>query len=403
MDGGIELAIYGEIGLSPWGDGVTASAVRQELESVGAGDTIRVRINSPGGDAFDGVAIHNLLREHKARVVVEIDGVALSAASIIAMAGDEIRMPSNALMMIHDPWTMAVGGADDLRDEADRLDKVTSALVNTYADRSGMDRERVRELMAAETWLTASEAVEFGLADIVLERAARSQIEPATIAARYTAAPIGRIAALVEIPAGPSPETGHTPQKEATTMKNVMNALGLREDASESAAVDQIKALKAAEACAKGVEELTGKVGAEAVGVVRALKAKADQCDVLDAKLAEQSAKACADEFAAAIADGEKARKLTPAVAKLYRSRFEASEDKAAVVADLRGFLEVAPQVVPQAAEVKEPTKGNEGSALTWGGKTFAQLKPIERHRLKSEDANLYNEMRNEAVAARAL
>ena len=161
-----EIFIYEDIGES-WLGGLSAKRFNDELNAIGKMDTINVRINSDGGSVFDGVAIQNSLRKNSARVEVDIDGIAASIASIIAMAGDEIRIADNGFMMIHDPWIVAGGGADDLRKTADLLVKVRDTLVDTYVRRTGVDADTVSELMAAETWMDSTEAKELGFVDTV--------------------------------------------------------------------------------------------------------------------------------------------------------------------------------------------------------------------------------------------
>lgn len=162
----VEILVYGEIGASFWDEdgGVTAKNVKAQLAGLDSTDEVLVRINSPGGDAFEGVAIYNVLVDAAQRVIVKIDGTAISAASIIAMAGAEIHIAENALLMIHDPWTCTCGDAAELRATAERLDKVAEAIGTTYARRSGQTQEQVREWMAAETWFSAEEALAAGLA-----------------------------------------------------------------------------------------------------------------------------------------------------------------------------------------------------------------------------------------------
>lgn len=155
-----EVLIYEEIGM--WG--VSAKQFARDLKDLGKISQIDLRINSPGGSVFDGNAIFNQIKQHPASVTVYIDGLAASMASVIAMAGDRIVMPENALMMIHNPWTVAIGDADELRKNADLLDKIKTTLVNAYG-RSMMTEDEIVEMMDAETWLTGEEAVEMGFAD----------------------------------------------------------------------------------------------------------------------------------------------------------------------------------------------------------------------------------------------
>jgi ATP-dependent Clp protease protease subunit len=159
-----ELVIYGDIGESFWGDSVTASDVKRMLDDM-TGD-LTVRINSPGGSVFDGFAIYNLLRAHDGSVTVYVDGLAASAASVIAMAGNEVVMGAASMMMIHDPWTMSIGDANEMRKTADTLDKIRDSIVDAYATKAvDIEREEIATMMAQETWMTASEAQEFGFAN----------------------------------------------------------------------------------------------------------------------------------------------------------------------------------------------------------------------------------------------
>lgn len=165
-----EIVIYEDIG-DVWG-GATAKTFADDLKKLGDVGEINVRINSGGGNVFDGIAIYNSLKRHPARVVVDVDGLAASIASVVAMAGDEIRMADNALMMIHDPWIMTAGSAADLRNTAETLDKVREVLLDTYEGRTRRDREEISGMMAAETWMTSAEAVEAGFADAATEELA---------------------------------------------------------------------------------------------------------------------------------------------------------------------------------------------------------------------------------------
>jgi ATP-dependent protease ClpP protease subunit len=162
-----EVLIQEAIGENWYGDGLTAKRFGRELAALGEVDEILVRINSPGGAVFDGVAIYNTLKAHGATIEVFVEGLAASIASVIAMAGDKIRMGHGAMLMIHNPWTVAIGDADDMRDVADMLDKVGESLVDIYHERTGIEASEIKKLLTAETWLTATDAVEQGFADEV--------------------------------------------------------------------------------------------------------------------------------------------------------------------------------------------------------------------------------------------
>ena len=157
-----------------WYGGVAPEAFVKAVRGIEAG-TIHLRINSPGGSVFAARAMEQALREHKARIVVHIDGIAASAATFIAMAGDEIVMNKGAMFMIHKAWTWTAGNADDLAKEAELLAKIDGTMAQTYADRTGKDVATITGWMADETWFTADEAVEYGFADKLAETEARAE------------------------------------------------------------------------------------------------------------------------------------------------------------------------------------------------------------------------------------
>lgn len=173
----LEIRIYDVIG-SGWFGGVGADDVARKLEEFPEAKTIRLRINSPGGDAFDGVAIMNLLKQHKADVEAFVDGYAASAATIIAMAAGTVHMGTASMFMIHEPWTCACGNAGDLRDTAEFLDKLNDGIVDIYKNRSGLSADRVREMLEAETWMSAQETVDNGFADDIVEPEKPADAEP---------------------------------------------------------------------------------------------------------------------------------------------------------------------------------------------------------------------------------
>lgn len=159
-DESIDLYIYDVVGDS-W-VGTDASALVKEISGYKK-KRINVRINSPGGSVFDGYAIYNALKNHDGGVTTHIDGLAASIASIIALAGEEIIIAENAMMMIHNPTTFSYGEAEDLRKDADILDQIKETLVNTYVAKTGKPREEVASAMENETWFTAKEAMAWGL------------------------------------------------------------------------------------------------------------------------------------------------------------------------------------------------------------------------------------------------
>ena len=194
-----EIWIYDVIGDS-W-DGTTAKGFAADLKALGDVSTLRVYVNSPGGSVFDGVAIYNTLRRHRARKEVTIDGLAASIASVVALAGDEIAIAENGMFMIHDPWTIAAGSAMELRKTADTLEAIRETLIGTYAARSGGDAEEIGNMMAEETWFTAAEALEAGFVDQVIE-----SVEMAALA-RHDLTPFHRSPTFAPAPAEPRSAT----------------------------------------------------------------------------------------------------------------------------------------------------------------------------------------------------
>ncbi len=244
--------IYDDIGWM----GTSAKSLAGELKALDV-DEIELHLNSPGGDAWDGIAIYNTLRDHRATVAVIVDGVAASAASVIAMAGDSVRMNRGSQLMIHDAWGLVIGNAGDMVDAAAMFDKISDGMAEIYAARAGGTVADWRKAMAAESWYTAAEAVEAGLADEQVEN------EPAEASARwnvaaYAFAHAGRAAAPAPVyPPRPEPATAPVSAAEAarqihaastrTTQQEgagrmdpakIREAVGLPADASD----DEVKA-----------------------------------------------------------------------------------------------------------------------------------------------------------------
>jgi len=164
----VDILIYDQIGPG----GVTAKSIVNTLRANPGAKLIRAAINSPGGYVSDSVAIYNALRSHGARVEVDIDGIAYSGASIVAMAGDVIRMSEGATMMIHQAWALTIGNADDHAASVAMLGKIDDGIIAIYARRTGRPASQIRRMLEAETWFTADEAVEAGFAtEVKAERA----------------------------------------------------------------------------------------------------------------------------------------------------------------------------------------------------------------------------------------
>lgn len=167
-DKNAELMLYGDIAESFWGDTISAKEVTEYLADLDV-ENINVYINSNGGVVDTAIAISNALRRHKAKVTVNIDGIAASAATLITCAGDTVRMPKNALFMIHNPSTIAMGDSEEMRKQADVLEKYKNSITETYLQKVNIDKEKLSELMDNETWLNAEEALKYGFIDEITE------------------------------------------------------------------------------------------------------------------------------------------------------------------------------------------------------------------------------------------
>ncbi|MCM3628797.1 Clp protease ClpP [Paenibacillus glycanilyticus] len=158
-----ELTIYGIIGDSYWEDSVSASDIDNALKGI-TGDII-IHLNSPGGDAFDGIAIYNRLKKHDGKVTINVDGFAASAASVIAMAADELNMGLGSMLMIHEASTIVWGTKSAMRKQANVLDELEEGLIDIYMTKANVTREEIRAAVDAETWFSAQKAVEIGFAN----------------------------------------------------------------------------------------------------------------------------------------------------------------------------------------------------------------------------------------------
>jgi len=158
------ISILDVIGQDFWGEGVTSKRISAALRSIGKKDVV-VNINSPGGDYFEGLAIYNMLRDHPGKVTVKVLGIAASAASVIAMAGDEIQIARAGFLMIHNTWVIAMGDRHQLRDVADWLEPFDQSAVDIYAARTGLEPKEIAKMLDRETWIGGAEAVDKGFAD----------------------------------------------------------------------------------------------------------------------------------------------------------------------------------------------------------------------------------------------
>ncbi|MCT7313789.1 Clp protease ClpP [Ralstonia sp. CHL-2022] len=217
-----ELRIYDDIGF--WG--TTAKAFVNELDALAKdADEILVAVNSGGGDVFDGFAIYNALRRYSGKVTARVDGIAASAASLVVMAGDTIVMPENAMMMIHNAWTIAAGDAAQMRKTAELLDKTRDGIVAAYRNKCGLTDDEIVAMMDAETWMTAGEAKDRGFADqIEAPVKLQASVRTEELLARFEHTPEALLKALEAPPAEP-PQAAAPAAPVATTPPSDPGAL----------------------------------------------------------------------------------------------------------------------------------------------------------------------------------
>lgn len=457
-DSTLEIVVYDVIGKSIFGDGVGASDVLAKLGEKPKAKAIKVRVNSIGGILDEAKAMVNLLGERAAAgvdVEFRVDSLAASAAAyLLTTPGARVKVASNAFVMVHKARKFGFGTEEDFAAVAKQLRAEDEVIVQAFAsasERRGKKKSKADWAAAVannnDRYFSAAEAVEWGIAD---DAGAASDIAACTIdvaalkdapdellrapyavatppaAEQPPAAAPEQAAAQAQLPfppassgAGPignepRPAQGD-PQNEETmnVSKKITQALALAEDAGEDAVAAAIARLQTQARAGGEIEKLLGVTGAEAVGAVRALK----ESQAANASLAVEVGKLkitnARRDFESARAEGLKERKLTPATAKLYTDRFEnavkpdengeSASDGSDVVADLKGFLSVAPRL---AISLQQPSpEGSSGGAAATqhNGKAFEDMKPADRHLLKKQNPELYNTMREDAVSRGAL
>ena len=243
--GARELELYGTIAEESWFDDDITSAMFKEELFAGSGP-ITVWINSPGGDCIAASQIYTMLMDYKGDVTVKIDGIAASAASVIAMAGTEVLMAPTALMMIHNPATIAMGDHEDMQKAIEMLDEVKESIINAYEIKTSLSRAKLSHLMDAETWMNANKAVELGFADGVLEDEKNPDVVPAYAFSRKTvqAALMNKITAKAASQrvqtADISAEDDAAP--EETVLKDDISEQGSVTEEPAGRSVDELKA-----------------------------------------------------------------------------------------------------------------------------------------------------------------
>jgi ATP-dependent protease ClpP protease subunit len=400
----VDITMYGHIGGSLFREGITASMVERTLKASPNAKKIHVRIASPGGSAAEAITIRSLLATHPAKVRIDVDGPVASAATVIATGGDHVRMHDGGSWMVHEAQTVTMGDAREHERALSQLAVVNDGAATLYAKRCRKSKEEMLKLMAAETWLTPAAAKEMGFVDEIIEGKSPSM--------HFDFAPYGYRNVPAPLMAADKSPTLITPAQEKPRMSfaRIAAALSLSESADEATVLSAItqhnKQQHRREAVLGELRQITGQDSDDAIlGAVRGLQQSAAQLPALKKRVddlnlahekAERDALIAADKVSPT-------RKLTPALAKLY-------EDKSP--AELKAFLAAAPTLSGAALqEVHQPALvSNEGGApgaaphaqLTYLGKPWEKLTPIERHNLRKSDEDTYFRMRRESESSQS-
>jgi len=411
----LAVRIVGTIGGELFGPGgAIAEDLAAALEFAPNAEDIDVDLESRGGDFFEGVRMYQLLSEHPAKVHVSIGSIAASAASVIAMAGDDIAMHETSTTLVHAARCPIFGTAEEMRKRADTLDTLTEAMVTAYSARTGKSADDIRSLMSEEKYLSAKEALALGLCTEIRKakkgvRAIDESEVRAGIEAMRTQTMVSATALQIAAIAPPK-QTQPSKGKEQPKMDPnlILADLGL----PEGATTDTISAFAAS---AKGAAEANAKIFAaldvdsldKAVGAIEAFKGLAERATKAEAELQairSETAKAKHEALVASALDpnssSQHAGKLTPA---------EKTWALSVSTETLEGFLAVAPAVLKGDGK-REPKASNGASskeakevAPQWNGKTYAQLSNSERFALADENQELFNEMRDHALTNRLI
>jgi len=405
----LELRIYGRIGGGLFSDGVSAKSISDALNSAPNAKSILIRMSSPGGAAFEGNAIRSILAAHPAKVTCEIEGLAASAASVIAMGADKIRMHEGSAMMIHEASTYTEGDAKEHQRAIDALTTLNDGMASIYAARSGMDKQQCLDMMAAETWLTPAQAVEKKLADEVLTGKQPSAAAPMA----FDLKPFGYRNAPEKFTAAAT----SAPQMETTqmTIARIATALGLDSSSDEAAVMASLGKLQsratAAEQPLAELRALTATAdNVSLLGAVRGIVETAKQVPELKAQLeaaaaeAAKQADAIEEQKRASIIAADKAdpkgRKLTPALEAFWTEKDENGKSKYPLAMFEAFMAKAQHQVVVQTAVAQPKVKasptpaaavgGGSNEPLTHEGKAWEELTFAALADLKASSPELY-------------
>jgi ATP-dependent protease ClpP protease subunit len=352
-----DVFIYDEIGESFWGGGVSAQTMATELAALDV-DELNVYINSPGGAAWDGIAIMNAIRRHRAHVTVYVDGLAASAASVIAMAGDRIVMNRGSELMIHDASGGAYGNADLMDEVGQILHKLSDSIAAVYAGRSGTDRDTWRAAMKAETWYTAEEAVAAGLADEWADSPASEPVNRARFSAHARMA-IPSLASL-ELPSSTEPGSTTNRKENAVGYSDLQAGLRERVGVTDAEASDETLLAALDEALTERPEPTAGAPEGTIIVDAAAFASLQQSAQAGVTALAAQDSDRRDGIVNAAIKEG----RIAPSARTKWRAHLDRDETSAA---ELLSTLPKNTIPVTEIGKSDEPGESDSLYANAWG------------------------------------
>jgi len=378
-----ELHIYGDIGESWWGEGISAKMVAESLKELKDGNStnLHVYINSLGGNVFDGMAIYNQIKRwDSGKVTVHVDGIAASAASLIAMSGTRIHMGTGSMMMIHEPASFTVGKSADMREAAVKLEKITEELVGVYTARTKSPEDKVRQLMRDETWLTSKDAIKEGFADA--EESGELKVAATGSASKwfnhYKHVPNAVLAAAQAFP--------ERLKKEEKEMNNadLARILGLSENSTDQVLLSEVSSLLSS---TRELLAATGsKTSNEARGVILAWKESADKVASLTTQLATFQAINVEREVTSLVDNAVRDGKIAPALKDFWLTEGRKNVEM------LRGYVSKAPQMLTPPVNENQPDPAVPTGAIAVDTadqeKIFAQMgitDPKEKEKIKKQ------------------
>ncbi len=378
----VTVSIEDAIGKSWDGEGATAKELRKLLPSTAK--RISVDLMSGGGSAVEGLQIYNVLKEHPAHVTVNIGAYAASAATVIAMAGDDVTIAPNGIFMVHGARSLVSGTSDDLRKEADVLDMITGQAIDLYSEKSHLGREKIAEIVKAETYMTAKEALANGFVDRIRTQKADVKQFASLTASMCTRELPASVREHFEAEAQQS-HAAEEQQKETNMndlTKTLLAAAGVTDEAGLAQRVTHLLKL----------ESTIGAASAEeAVGIALAWKSSHEALPKLQGELAQLKADAEGRELDAALAKARDEKRVTPALEAQVREQLKSGD---MTLKGAQAMLAALAPIPALDAGRSQSEPGATAAVTQLNGKTFAQLSGAERAALRKQDPTLYDELK---------